>query len=113
MDIDIILNICRELPRVTEDIKWGNDLCFMIGGKIFCEAALSTPLKVSLKVTDEEFGEMSTMPGIIPAPYVARFKWILVEDTNIFNKQKWEHYIRQSYNMVKEKLPKKILAQLG
>jgi predicted DNA-binding protein (MmcQ/YjbR family) len=112
MDIETLTNICREFPFVTEDIKWGNDLCFMIGNKMFCVAPLSTPLKISLKVTDEEFGELSTAPGIIPAPYVARYKWILIEDTQVFNKQKWEYHIRQSYDMVKAGLPKKILAQL-
>jgi hypothetical protein len=34
MDIGLIKTICNELPHVTEDIKWGDDLCFMIGSKI-------------------------------------------------------------------------------
>ena len=113
MDIEAIRTICKGLPFVTEDIKWGNDLCFSVGGKIFCVAPLDTPLKVSLKVTDEEFGEMCNRPGIIPAPYVARYKWIFVEDASIFNTKQWEHYIAQSYNLVKARLTKKQLADLG
>ena len=54
MDIETIRNICKSLPSVTEDIKWGDDLCFMIGGKMFCVAVLNTPFKVSFKVSDEE-----------------------------------------------------------
>ena len=104
MNIEIIRNICNGLPSVTEDIKWGNDLCFMISAKMFCVAPMSKPLNVSLKVTDEEFGELINRPGIIAAPYVARYKWILVEDVNVFNHQQWEHYITQSYNLVKSKL---------
>jgi predicted DNA-binding protein (MmcQ/YjbR family) len=106
MDIDIIRDICTELPSVTEDIKWGNDLCFSIAGKMFCVAALDRPLKVSVKVTDEEFGELSNQPGIIPAPYVARYKWILVEDINVFDQKKWAYYIGQSYQLVKARIPK-------
>jgi len=108
MDIEAIRSICNGLPFVTEDIKWGNDLCFLIGGKMFCVASLETPIKISIKVTDEEFAEMSNQHGIIPAPYVARYKWILVEDINVFDHRKWEYYIKQSYNLVKAKLPKKV-----
>ena len=112
MDIEDLRNICMTLPFVTEDIKWGNDLCFMIGGKMFCVAGLNTPLKISLKVTDEEFEHISTQPGIIPAPYVARYKWILIEDPNVFTHKKWEQYIVQSYHLVKNKLPAKVLKGL-
>jgi len=112
MDIESIRNICKKLPSVTEDIKWGNDLCFMIGGKMFCVAPMDTPLKVSVKVTDEEFGELTNLPGIIPAPYVARYKWIFVEDVNVISEKKWEYYITQSYNLVKAKLSKKELEGL-
>jgi predicted DNA-binding protein (MmcQ/YjbR family) len=107
MNIESIRNICNALPSVTEGIKWGNDLCFMVGEKMFCVAMLNAPLKVSLKVADEEFDEISNRHGILPAPYVARYKWILVEDMNVFNQKQWEDHILQSYNLVKAKLPKK------
>lgn len=113
MDSETIRSICKKLPDVTEGIKWGNDLCFMVGEKMFCVVALDTPTKVSLKVTDEEFSILSGRSGIIPAPYVARYKWILVEDIAVFTGKIWEHYITQSYQLVKVKLPKKLLAQLN
>jgi len=112
MDIETIREICKGLPSVTEDIKWGADLCFLIGEKMFCVAGLDAPLRVSFKVTDEEFGDMSARPGIIPAPYVARYKWILIEDMSVFNRKQWDEYITQSYNLVKAKLSKKVLAGL-
>lgn len=68
---------------------------------------LSTPLKVSFKVFDEEFEELACSKGIIPAPYAARHKWILVEDMSVFNQRKWEHFIKRSYNLVKAKLTKR------
>jgi len=112
MDIESIRSICTQLPHVTEDVKWGDDLCFMIGDKMFCVTNFNPPLKVSVKVTDEEFAELSNSPGIIPAPYVARYKWILIEDMSRFNDKEWKHYVVQSYNLVKAKLPKKVVAQL-
>jgi predicted DNA-binding protein (MmcQ/YjbR family) len=79
---------------------------------MFCVVVFGTPLKVSLKVTDEEYVELSERPGIIPAPYVARHKWILVEEVHVFNRKSWENYISQSYKLVTSKVPKKLLAQL-
>jgi predicted DNA-binding protein (MmcQ/YjbR family) len=85
----------------------------MISGKMFCVTSMDAPLKTSVKVTDEEFDELSNLPGIIPAPYVARYKWILVENMGVFNQKKWEHYITQSYNLVRSKLPRKVIEGLS
>lgn len=113
MDIDTIRNFCRSLPAVTEDIKWGKDLCFSVGAKMFCVAALDGPLTFSFKVRDDEFEEVANSPGMRPAPYAARYKWVLVEDVGALNRKEREHYIRQSYELVKAKLPKKLARQLG
>jgi predicted DNA-binding protein (MmcQ/YjbR family) len=112
MDIESLRKFCNTLPHVTEDVKWGHDLCFNIGGKMFCVTGLDGPFSVSFKVKDEEFGEMSTRPGIEPAPYVARYKWVLVTDAGSLSQKQWEHYIRQSYELVKSKLPKKAREKL-
>jgi predicted DNA-binding protein (MmcQ/YjbR family) len=112
MDIETLREICKELPHVTEDVKWGNDLCFLIGEKMFCVTGFEKPMTVSFKVTDEEFPELSNSPGIIVAPYVGRYKWVLVEDISRLTKKDWVHYVTQSYNLVKAKLPKKVLDKL-
>ena len=72
MDIETVRSYCLSLPAATEDIKWGQDLCFSVAGKMFCVAGLEGPLTVSFKVRDEEFDEMADSPGMRPAPYVAR-----------------------------------------
>jgi predicted DNA-binding protein (MmcQ/YjbR family) len=48
-----------------------------------------------------------------PAPYLARYKWVWIDDINMLNKREWEHYIQQSYEMVKSKLSSKIKKELG
>lgn len=113
MNIEYLQTFCKKLPAVTEDIKWGHDLCFCVGKKMFCVAGLESPLQVSFKVKDEEFDELSSSQDIIPAPYVARYKWILVQDANRLSKKEWEHYIKQSYELVKAGLPKKTLKEIG
>lgn len=113
MDVESLQKICLSLPAVTEDIKWGNDLVFSVGGKMFCVASLDAPFKCSFKVKEEEFEELSGREGFMPAPYMARAKWVLVTSPHRLNKRQWNDYIRQSYELVKAKLTKKDRTQLG
>jgi predicted DNA-binding protein (MmcQ/YjbR family) len=72
---------------------------------MFCVAGLNQfPITASFKVKDEEFEAISNWPGFKPAPYVAKYKWVLIEDVNKMKKSKWENYIRQSYHLVTAKL---------
>ncbi len=108
MNIESLRTFCLSLPGVTEDIKWGYDLCFCIGEKMFCVTTADTAEGASFKVRDEEFDEMTGREGIIPAPYMARAKWVYVLDFLWLSNAEWQHFIRQSYELVKAKLPKKI-----
>ncbi|MGP8215953.1 MAG: MmcQ/YjbR family DNA-binding protein [Bacteroidia bacterium] len=109
MNIESIRAYCKKLPGVTEDIKWENDLCFCIGGKIFCSVPLTGELSVTFKVTPEEFDELSVREGFIPAPYMARNKWVCLQDITILKRNELEGHIRQSYELIKAKVPKKVL----
>jgi predicted DNA-binding protein (MmcQ/YjbR family) len=113
MDIDLLRKFCLSLPAVTEDIKWGNDLVFSVGGRMFCVAGLEPPFKCSFKVPDEEFEELSMRDEFVPAPYMARAKWVLVTKPSKLNNKEWEQNIRRSYELVKVKLTKKQREQLG
>jgi predicted DNA-binding protein (MmcQ/YjbR family) len=114
MNVEDIQMICRQMPAVTEDIKWGHDLVFSIGGKMFCVAGLEqSPTTASFKVKDEEFEEMCNRPGFKPAPYVAKYKWVWIEDINKMKKTDWKKYLQQSYDLVKNKLSAKLKKQLG
>src|SRR5258708_1294652 len=106
MNIEDIRSFGLTLPGVTEDIKWGHDLFFCIAKKMFCVTSLKEPLTISFKVTDEEFDEVSNSEGFVPAPYVARYKWVLLENPAMVEKKKLLVYITQSYKLVKIKLAK-------
>jgi predicted DNA-binding protein (MmcQ/YjbR family) len=113
MTTEEIQAFCRQLKLVTEDIKWGHDLVFSVGGKMFCVVGLDqSPTSASFKVTDEEFDEMSSRPGFKPAPYVAKYKWVWIEDVNKMKKTDWKKYLQQSYELVKANLPAKIIKQI-
>jgi predicted DNA-binding protein (MmcQ/YjbR family) len=113
MNVEFIRKFCLLLPGATEDIKWGHDLCFSIGGKMFCVTPLEPPFNASFKVKNDEFETLSASNDIIPAPYMARAKWIMVSKPTRFNKKEWEYYIRQSYELISVKLTGKLRKELG
>src|SRR5690349_15033030 len=112
MHIDDIRSFCSSLPAVTEDVKWGNDLCFSIGGKMFCITGLNTPVSMSFKVQDEQFHELSSLPHFKPAPYLARHHWVYLDDVSVTGSRELKEYIKGSYELIKSKLPKKTLKEI-
>lgn len=114
MNIELLRKLAKSLPSVTEDIKWVNDLCFCIADKMFLVVGMNeSPASASFKVPDEDFEEISTREGFQPAPYVARYKWVKVEDISHLSKKEWENFIRQSYALVSDKLPARKKKELG
>ena len=59
MNMDSLRAFCLSFPRATENLQWGADLCFKVGGKIFAVASLeSVPPSVCFKCTPEKFAEL-------------------------------------------------------
>lgn len=113
MTIEDIRNICLSLPGVTEDIKWETHLCFNIGGKIFLITDPdNVPVSASFKTNADEFEDMINRSGFIPAPYLARNKWVSVDDINRMNEKEWSVVLRLSYQLVLAGLPSKIRKQI-
>ncbi|MDP1622850.1 MAG: MmcQ/YjbR family DNA-binding protein [Bacteroidales bacterium] len=108
MNIEELREFCLSLPAVTEDIKWENHLVFSVAGKIFCLTGLDLPLQVALKIPEDQFDELTQTGDIVQASHFARRQWMTVLDESRFSRAEWEHYIRQSYELVKMKLPRKI-----
>jgi len=114
MDIETVEKICKSLPFVEEDIKWKSDLVFMIAKKMFCVVDLeSVPTAVAFKVPADVFDELSTTHNFKPAPYFAQHKWVTVIDFNKISQRELSDHIRISYELVKGKLSKKALKELG
>ncbi len=112
MNIEILRTFCLSLPAVTEDIKWDDDLCFLVGGKMFCVAWMGLPLKVSFKVDEDLFDELSSSDGFIPAPYMARNKWVQLQKVEYLRDQELLDYIYASYELKKATLTKKMKKEL-
>jgi predicted DNA-binding protein (MmcQ/YjbR family) len=115
MDAESIREFCLSLPHVDEKVQWGNDLLFRVGEKMFAVIALepSHGVALSFKCTPEKFAELVELDGIIPAPYVARYHWVAFERFDALSERELKELIRNSYQLVLEKLPKKIKDGLG
>ena len=100
--------LCAKWPGVTFDVKWGNDFVCSVGKKMFCATGTEGRGGLSFKVPDELFLAMTEQDGVIPAPYVARYKWVLVQEPRKHARKWLEQNIRKSYELVRDKLPKKL-----
>lgn len=115
MNIEAIRKHCMSFPSATEGIKWENDLVFMVGEKMFAAVALLPQEKgrLSFKCTPEEFARLIEREGIVPAPYAARHFWVHVTSFKALTPPECKRLLRDSYDMVRAKLPKKAQAGLG
>ena len=108
MNVDWLREVCLSLPGATEQIQWGNDLLFKVGGKMFAVTPLEpAPVCLSLKASPENFAELTERPNIIPAPYLARAQWIALQTRDALPADELARLLRDSYDMVFAKLPKK------
>lgn len=113
MNIDWVREYCMSLPHATESLQWGDDLVFKVGGKMFAVLVLKpAPVWLSFKCTPEEFAELTERAGIIPAPYSARYSWVALQTHEALGQDELERLLRNSYELVFEKLPRKTRDQL-
>src|SRR3954462_11967985 len=109
MNVEQHRKYCLSFPGATEDIKWGADLCFSVGGKMFCvTGADSIAGGLSLKCTPEKFNELIEREGIDPAAYVGRYKWVRIADLDAVTPRELKELIAESYRLGFYKLPPKI-----
>lgn len=114
MTIEAVREYCLALPHATESIQWGNDLVLKVGGKMFAVMVLE-PARVwiSFKCSPEDFAELTERPGIIPAPYAARYHWVALESKDALTNSELRDRLRESYDLVFTKLTKKARAALA
>lgn len=114
MTIEDLQTICKKLKGVTEDIKWEDHLCFNVGGKMFLVTSPDeVPHSATFKVADDEFDEYCNRKGFKPAAYLAKHKWVHVDDIKRLSKKQWEKGIITSYELISAKLPAKIKKEIG
>lgn len=107
--------LCSEWPGVTRDIKWSDNLVFSVGGKMFAmtHADGREGGRLAFKVADERFLELTDQAGVIPAPYLARARWVSVTEPLRFTTAELSVLLLDAYATARAKLSKKAQAMLG
>ncbi|MBV8392691.1 MAG: MmcQ/YjbR family DNA-binding protein [Alphaproteobacteria bacterium] len=106
---------CRSLPAATRIVQWEGVIVFKVGGKMFCLIAPPEHSvgRVCFKCPDEHFEALSRAEGFRPAPYLARAKWVAVEDLKVLSAAEMKAYLRRSHATIAGRLPKKKRVELG
>jgi predicted DNA-binding protein (MmcQ/YjbR family) len=113
MTLDKLRAHCLSHPGATEQIQWGADLVFKVGGKMFCVACTEpAPNAMSFKCDDETFAELIEREGAMPAPYLAKAKWVALETFDTLPDRELTPLVTRAYEIVRDKLPQKTVAAL-
>jgi predicted DNA-binding protein (MmcQ/YjbR family) len=113
MHIEELRKHCLSFPGCTEHEIWGNDLTFKVGNKMFAHTVLDVArVWLSFKTSDEKFAELTERQDVIPAPYLARAKWVALESREAIPATELRELLREAYDLVVAKLPKKTQASL-
>lgn len=113
MDASWARDLCLSFPSATEHVIWGNDLTFKVGGKMFAHFALE-PARVwlSFKTAPETYFDLVERQNIVPAPYLARARWVALETKDALPCAELSALLRDAYDLVAAKLPRKTRASL-
>ena len=114
MNREWVRRYCMSLPHSTEQVLWKIDLVFKIDGKMFATLVLEPhPVCLAFKCCPEDFEELIERPGIIPAPYAARAKWVALESFDAMTRKELEPRLKRAYELIFVKLPKKTQRDLS
>jgi len=106
---------CNTLPAATRTVQWEGVVVFKVGGKMFCLIAPADHSvgRVCFKCPPEHYEALAHSPGFRPAPYLARAKWVALDDPRILTAAETQAYIKRAYAVIAAALPKKKQAALG
>ena len=114
MNLDWIRAHCVSLPHTTEEVQWEDHLLFKVGGKMYAIGSLNPAHDaLSLKADPDEFDALVELPGVIPAPYMARNKWVQIQEFDGVPRAEVKRLLTKSYEIIKAKLPKRLQADLA
>lgn len=106
---------CASLPAATRTVQWEGVIVFKVGGRMFCLIAPPdrTMARICFKCPDEHYEALSRSDGFRPAPYLARAKWVALDDPGILTPAETRAYIRRAHAVIAAALPKRKRAELG
>ncbi|HEY5851445.1 MAG TPA: MmcQ/YjbR family DNA-binding protein [Lysobacter sp.] len=116
MDTDQLQSYCARLPGATGKLLADprNILVYNVGDKTFAYFKTSEPerWRFSIKVSPERFVELTDVPGIKPARYMGRHRWITIVDVRRVPEDYLAELVEWSYRHALDGLSRKRRAQV-
>lgn len=101
MDTASVKEHCSRYPGATSKLYGppSNVLAYYVGGRKFAYFKTSEPeqWRFSIRTTPERFLELTDVPGIKPARYMARFRWVTIVDVRTVPVDYLQELITWSY----------------
>lgn len=118
MTLERFRQLCLTQPGATEQIQWGADAVFKVGGKMFAVACTDfteypDANVCSFKCGDERFAELCEREDVVPAPYLARAKWVSLSTWSALSDREIVELVAEAYAIVRGGLPKRVQAELA
>lgn len=109
---DLVKRICLGFPSATLDHPWDEDHdAYKIGGKMF--ALVGSSGIVLFKVSEMVFEALIATSRAFPAPYLARAKWVQINEEADWTEDELADHLRAAYEIILSKLTKKTRRDLG
>nr|WP_321455077.1 MmcQ/YjbR family DNA-binding protein [uncultured Cohaesibacter sp.] len=108
---------CASFHHATNVVQWGGCSVWKIGGKIFAlcsaESKSGEPGKISFKCSDIAYEILREESGIIPAPHLARAKWVQLNKPDAMSDEEIRLHLEAAHEIIASKLTRKLRAELG
>ena len=106
---------CLRLPAATKVVQWEGTSVFKVGGKMFALGGGFATRSGSymFKVSNMAYALLIEHGLARPAPYLARAKWVALDDPKFLTPTQLKAYIRRAHAVIASALPKRKQAELG
>ena len=107
---------CKTLKASTHVVQWGGASVWKVGGKIFAIApnvAEDEFQTLSFKVSNFAYEILTQQQGIIPAPYLARAKWVQITTPDAMSETDIKNHLEDAHQIIADKLTKALQKELG
>lgn len=115
MNIETFREYCMDKPGVTEEFPFDEvTLVFKVKGKMFALTNLDGDWTLALKCDPDRAMELrETYPAIQPGYHMSKIHWNTIMMDGSLSQKLILELVDHSYQLVVDKLPKKLKEELG
>lgn len=110
MDTEALKAYCGRFPGAESRLygEPSNILVYFVGGKRFAWFKTSAPerWRFTIRTTPDRFLELTDIPGMKPARFMARFHWVTIVDVRTVPEAYLRELVQWSYDKALGALPK-------